>query len=108
KARRLVDITVLDRRPYMTYQPFLPEAAAGSIEPRHAVVPLRKELKGVKILQARVASIDHAARAVHATTDFGDDLTVAYDEIVIALGSVSRTLPIPGLKDFAIGFKYVE
>lgn len=108
KAKRLVDITVLDRRPYMTYQPFLPEAAAGSIEPRHAVVPLRKELKGVKILQARVASIDHAARAVHATTDFGDDLTVAYDEIVIALGSVSRTLPIPGLKDFAIGFKYVE
>ena len=48
KAKRLVDITVLDRRPYMTYQPFLPEAAAGSIEPRHAVVPLRKDLKGIK------------------------------------------------------------
>ncbi len=108
KARGRVDITVLDRRPYMTYQPFLPEAAAGSIEPRHAVVPLRRELKGIKVLQAKVTSIRHADRSVTATTDFGDTLTVAYDEIVVALGSVSRTLPIPGLAEFGIGFKYVE
>lgn len=108
KAGKSVAITVLDRRPYMTYQPFLPEAAAGSIEPRHAVVPLRKELSGVKVIQARVTSIKHADRTVEAATDFGDHLSVEYDELVVALGSVSRTLPIPGLKDFAIGFKYVE
>lgn len=108
KARGLVDITVLDRRPYMTYQPFLPEAAAGSIEPRHAVVPLRRELKGIKVLQAKVTAINHADRSVVATTDFGGTLTVDYDEIVVALGSVSRTLPIPGLAEFGIGFKYVE
>jgi len=108
KARGSVDITVLDRRPYMTYQPFLPEAAAGSIEPRHAVVPLRRELKGIRVLQGKVTEIRHADRAVTATTDFGDTLAVEYDEIVIALGSVSRTLPIPGLAEFGIGFKYVE
>lgn len=108
KARGLVDITVIDRRPYMTYQPFLPEAAAGSIEPRHAVVPLRRELGDVRVLQARVTAIRHVERSVTATTDFGDTLTVDYDEIVIALGSVSRTLPIPGLAEFGIGFKYVE
>jgi NADH dehydrogenase len=108
KARGRVDITVLDRRPYMTYQPFLPEVAAGSIEARHAVVPLRRELDGVKILQGKVERIRHADRTVDAVTDFGDKLTVEYDELVVALGSVSRTLPIPGLAEVGIGFKYVE
>ena len=108
KARGRVDITVLDRRPYMTYQPFLPEVAAASIEARHAVVPLRRELKGVKILQGKVERIRHADRVVDAVTDFGDELTLEYDELVVALGSVSRTLPVPGLAEFGIGFKYVE
>ncbi len=108
KAGKHVDITVLDRRAYMTYQPFLPEAAAGSIEPRHAVVPLRKELTGVKVLQAKVTNIRHADRTVDAASDFGDTLHIEYDEVILALGSVARTLPIPGLKEFAIGFKYVE
>lgn len=108
RARGLVDITVLDRRPYMTYQPFLPEAAAGSIEPRHAVVPLRRELKGIRVLQGKLTGLSHAERTATAHTDFGDTLTLEYDEVVVALGSVSRTLPIPGLAEFGIGFKYVE
>lgn len=108
KAGKDVEITVLDRRPYMTYYPFLPEAAAGSIEPRHAVVPLRSELKGMKVLQGKVSRISHRDRLVTADTDFGDTLTLGYDELVIAMGSISRTLPIPGLADFGIGFKYVE
>ncbi len=108
KAHGLVDITILDRRPYMTYQPFLPEAAAGSIEPRHAVVPLRRELNGVKVLQAKLTGINHADRTATATTDFGDILSLEYDEVIVALGSVSRTLPIPGLAEFGLGFKYVE
>ena len=108
RSRRAVDITVVDRRPYMTYAPFLPEAAAGSIEPRHAVVPLRRELPGVRVLQAKVETITHADRRVTATTDLGETIEVEYDELVIALGAVSRTLPIPGLAEFGIGFKYVE
>jgi len=108
KTRGRVDMTVLDRRPYMTYQPFLAEAAAGSIEPRHAVVPLRRELKGVRVLQGKVTRISHADHVVTATTDFGDALSLEYDELVIALGSVSRTLPIPGLAVFGMGFKYIE
>ncbi|WP_084129257.1 NAD(P)/FAD-dependent oxidoreductase [Demequina sp. NBRC 110055] len=108
KAGNHVDITIVDRRPYMTYQPFLPEAAAGSIEPRHAVVPLRREMSGVRVLQGKVTSIRHGSREVDVASDFGDEWTLGYDEIVIALGSVARTLPIPGLAEFGIGFKYVE
>jgi NADH dehydrogenase len=108
KARGKVDITLVDRRPYMTYQPFLPETAAGSIEPRHAVVPLRNELKGVRVVQGKITGIVHADRAVTVSTDFGDKLHLEYDELVVALGAVSRTLPVPGLREFGMGFKYVE
>lgn len=108
RTGRDVRIMVVDRRPYMTYQPFLPETAAGSIEPRHAVVPLRPEMKGIKVVQGKVAQIRHAERAVDITSDVGDDRTIHYDELVLALGSVSRTLPIPGLAEFGMGFKYVE
>ena len=52
--KREADITVVDPRSYMTYQPFLPEASAGSLDARHVVVPLRKVLKGAEILNARV------------------------------------------------------
>jgi NADH dehydrogenase len=53
-------VTIIDPRPYMTYQPFLPEVMAGSIEPRHAVVPLRSHLRRTEVVAGTVASIDHA------------------------------------------------
>ncbi|MGA5193972.1 NAD(P)/FAD-dependent oxidoreductase [Streptomyces exfoliatus] len=108
-----VEIVVVTPEPYMTYQPFLPEAAAGSISPRHVVVPLRRVLDRCRIVIGEVRSVDHAKRTASlstlATAEEGTgavDLT--YDELVIAPGSVSRTLPVPGLRDHGIGFKTVE
>ncbi|MFD8641639.1 NAD(P)/FAD-dependent oxidoreductase [Streptomyces zaomyceticus] len=107
------EIVVVTPEPYMTYQPFLPEAAAGSISPRHVVVPLRRVLDRCRIVIGEVCSVDHAKRtatlATLATAEEGTgavDLT--YDELVLAPGSVSRTLPVPGLLDHGIGFKTVE
>jgi len=108
KAGNQVDITVVDRRPYMTYQPFLPEAAAGSIEARHVVVPLRRELTGIRLVQGKVTQIEHEQRRVSVETDFDGDRVLEYDEIVIALGAIPRTLPIPGLAEMGMGFKWVE
>lgn len=101
-------VTVIDPRSAMTYQPFLPEAAAGSLEPRHVVVPLRRTLKGCDVLTARVAAIDHAARTVRVEPPSGSSYDLAYDELVVALGSVSRTLPVPGLAEHGRGFKQIE
>jgi NADH dehydrogenase len=112
-----VEIVVVDPQSYMTYQPFLPEAAAGNLEPRHVVAPLRRVLHRTRILNGRVSKIDHAAR--RATVELvGDELAgeeeltgstrdVPYDLLVMAAGSISRTLPIPGLLDRGIGFKTV-
>ncbi|MGP3753945.1 NAD(P)/FAD-dependent oxidoreductase [Streptomyces sp. IBSNAI001] len=107
------EIVVVTPEPYMTYQPFLPEAAAGSISPRHVVVPLRRVLKNCTIVIGEAERVDHAKRTVTVTTlATGEDgtgaLEIPYDEIVLAPGSVSRTLPVPGLADFGIGFKTVE
>jgi NADH dehydrogenase len=106
--RREADITVIDPRSYMTYQPFLPEASAGSLDARHVVVPLRKVLKGAEILNARVLSVDHERQVVRVAPLEGPDYDVPYDIVVVALGSIARTLPIPGLADEAVGFKTVE
>ena len=107
-GRRDAAIVVVDPRPYMTYQPFLPEAAAGSLEPRHVVVSHRRELRGVDVLTGRVTQIRHGERTVRVAPEEGEAYEVTYDHLVVALGSVSRTLPIPGLAEQALGFKQVE
>ncbi|MGI8702658.1 MAG: NAD(P)/FAD-dependent oxidoreductase [Nocardioidaceae bacterium] len=101
-------VTVISTRPAMTYQPFLPEAAAGSLEPRHVVVELRRILRRCEVLTARVVDINHAARTVRVEPREGGSYELAYDELVVALGSVARTLPIPGLAEQAMGFKQIE
>jgi NADH:ubiquinone reductase (H+-translocating) len=109
KLRRTdVRITVVDPRSYMTYQPFLPEAAAGSLEPRHVVVPLRRTLKHSQVITGRVANIRHADKVARIEPNVGEPYDMEYDILVMAVGSVARTLPIPGLAEFGIGFKQVE
>lgn len=103
-----VEIIVVDPRSYMTYQPFLPEAAAGSLEPRHVVVPLRRVLHKCEVLTGRVDSVDHARRLARIVPVRGEPYDLSYDVVVLAPGSVARTLPIPGLADHGIGFKQVE
>lgn len=101
-------VTVIDPRSYMTYQPFLPEAAAGSIQPRHVVVPLRRVLRGAEIVTGMVTRLDHPRRVAVVQPLEGSPYELTYDQVVVAVGSVSRTLPIPGLAEAGIGFKNVE
>ncbi|WOX15712.1 NAD(P)/FAD-dependent oxidoreductase [Streptomyces sp. N50] len=111
--RGQVEITVVSPDPYMTYQPFLPEAAAGLISPRHVVVPLRRVLDRCRVVIGEATAIDHGKRTATlstlATEEEGTGTEeLAYDELVLAPGSISRTLPIPGLAEHGVGFKTVE
>ncbi|WP_246222468.1 NAD(P)/FAD-dependent oxidoreductase [Phytoactinopolyspora limicola] len=106
--RGQAQVTVVDPRSYMTYQPFLPEASAGALEPRHVVVPLRRVLRGCRVITGRVTSIAHEAKTVRIEPEEGASYELSYDILVVALGSIARTLPIPGLADVGIGFKQVE
>ncbi|MFC0601380.1 NAD(P)/FAD-dependent oxidoreductase [Streptomyces palmae] len=101
-------VTVVDPRSYMTYQPFLPEAAAGSISPRHVVVPLRRVLPKAEVLTGRVTTIDQDRKVATVQPLVGDAYELPFDYLVVALGAVSRTFPIPGLAENGIGMKGIE
>ncbi len=101
-------VTLVDPLPYMTYQPFLPEVAAGSVESRHAVVSLRRHLRKTTIITAAVSHIDHATKTATITPAEGEPWTMTYDHVVVTAGAVTRTFPIPGVADNAIGLKTIE
>ncbi len=100
-------VTVVDPQTQMTYQPFLPEAAAGSIEPRHVVVPLRRVLRRCHTVCGRVTGVDHARRFATIENCAGHVEQLGYDVLVMAPGSIARTLPIPGLAEHGIAFKTI-
>ena len=102
------EVVVIDPLPYMTYQPFLPEVMAGSVEPRHALVSLRRHLHRTELLSARVTRIDHARKTVTVQPAVGDDYDLDYDIVVVTAGAVTRTFPIPGVQSEAIGLKTIE
>ncbi len=88
-----VEVMVIDPRPYMTYQPFLPEVVAGSIEPRHALVSLRKNLRRTEVISGSVIEISHSTKSVTVRPTVGGDYALNYDIIVVTAGAVTRTPP---------------
>ena len=102
-------VTIVEPNPYMTYQPFLPEVAAGSMEGRNATVPLRQHLRDTELIPGHVVSVNHAERtATVEPIDNGEPFDLKYDEIILGAGAVTRAFPIPGLAEVAIGMKTVE
>jgi NADH dehydrogenase len=98
-------VTIVNDVNFMLYTPLLPGAAGGALEPRHVVVPLREELRATELRLGSVvgAAPDRNTISVESLEGHMEDLR--YDQLVVALGSVSRTLPITGLAEHALGFK---
>jgi NADH:quinone reductase (non-electrogenic) len=90
---------------FLLYSPLLPGAASGSLEPRHVVVPLREELDWTEMRMGRVESADPARSELRVRTVAGRDEVLRYDQLIVSLGSVSRVLSVPGLAEYALGFK---
>jgi NADH dehydrogenase len=91
---------------FMLYTPLLPGAAAGTLEPRHVVVPLREELDpSIDLRLAHIAGASPERNVVHIRSLDGLEEELGYDQLVVSVGSVSRTLPIPGLAQHGKGFK---
>lgn len=97
--------TIVSPENFMLYTPMLPEAASGTLEPRHVVVPLRQMCPHAELLLARVTAIDEERRLVTIERPDGGMDELRYEQLVVALGAVARTLPVPGLAEHALGFK---
>ena len=92
----------------MLYQPFLPEVAGGTIDPRAVVVPLRRVLRRTDLTIGEVERIDHERKVARVRLGGDERREIAYDHVVIGPGSWSRVLPIPGLAEHAVGFKSIS
>jgi len=103
--RQSARLTLVNRTNFMLYTPFLPEAAAGTLEPRHVVTPLRDILDRTYLRLGSVVGHDPGAKTVTLRRKGGEEEALPYDQLLLALGSVSRTLPVPGLAEHAVGFK---
>jgi NADH:quinone reductase (non-electrogenic) len=103
--RQSARLTLVNDVNFMLYTPFLPEAAAGTLEPRHVVTPLREILKRTYLRLGAIDGHDPAAKTVQVRSRDGEVERIPYDQLLLALGSVSRTLPVPGLSEHAVGFK---
>jgi NADH dehydrogenase len=96
--------TIVSLENFMLFTPLLPEAASGTLEPRHVVVPLRMMCPDAELLLGRLTGLDAEHQTATVETG-GGTFEVGYEQAVLALGSVARVLPIPGLAEHALGFK---
>jgi NADH:ubiquinone reductase (H+-translocating) len=97
--------TIVSPENSMLFTPILPEAASGTLEPRHVVVPLRQMCPHAELLLGRVRSLDEANRVVGVETPDAGSYEIEYEELVVAFGAVPRTFPVPGLAEHGLGFK---
>lgn len=96
--------TIVSRENFMLYTPLLPEAASGTLEPRHVVVPLRQMCPHAELLLGEATRLDEQAQTLEVETHAGV-FEIAWQRLVLALGAEPRTLPIPGLAEHGRGFK---
>jgi NADH:ubiquinone reductase (H+-translocating) len=98
-------VTLVNQANFMLYTPLLPGAAGATLDPRHVVVPLRSQLHRTSLLIGSITGADPQRRALAVRRIDGEQLELGYDHLLVALGSISRTLPIPGLAEHATGLK---
>jgi NADH dehydrogenase len=103
------EIVLTDRNNFLLFYPLLIEAGVGNIEPRHVVVPLRNFLKGHKGAEFRmgeVTSVDLRQQQVeYMPLGTEDAVHIHYDQLVLALGSITKMPPIPGLREHGYEMK---
>src|SRR5437016_7809057 len=106
-GKRGRESTIVNHENFMLFASLLPEAASGSLEPRHVVVPLRMMCPRSELLVGHAGSLDLGRKTVQVQTE-EELIAVRYDQLVVAFGSIARALPVPGLKEHALPFKTLE
>jgi NADH:ubiquinone reductase (H+-translocating) len=96
--------TIVSHENFMLFTPLLPEAASGTIEPRHVVVPLRQMCPHAELVLGDLRALNRDRR-VAIVDSLAGELEIGYERVVVALGSITRTFPVPGLAEHGVGFK---
>src|SRR3954452_1577829 len=99
------DLTLISATDHLCYSPLLPEVASGRLDPRRIAVPLHARLRRTRVVQATVDDVDFARRTVDLHTGLGPLDPLPWDRLALTTGSVTRTLPTPGVSTQALGLK---
>jgi NADH dehydrogenase len=102
-----VEVILLNPTDYFLYLPLLPEVAAGILDPRRVAVSIPETLRGVRLVLGVATGVDFENRTVTYTDPEDDEHRIGYDRLVLAAGSVNKLLPIPGVPEYAHGFRGV-
>ncbi|QPP05268.1 NAD(P)/FAD-dependent oxidoreductase [Streptomyces bathyalis] len=105
KFRGAAEIVLVNPNDYFLYLPMLPEVSAGVLEPRRVSVSLAGTLRGVRLVLGEVDGVDLASRKITYVDPEGNGGELRYDRLVLTVGSVNKLLPIPGVAEYAHGFR---
>ncbi|HEX6527373.1 MAG TPA: NAD(P)/FAD-dependent oxidoreductase [Streptosporangiaceae bacterium] len=101
------EITVINSTDYFLYVPLMPQVAGGLVEPRHIRVSLPSRLRKARFVLGTVTHVDVARKVVSWTGPEGASGKVGFDRLILTAGSVNKLLPIPGIADYAHGFRTI-
>lgn len=105
KLRGVAEIVLVNPNDYFLYLPLLPEVSAGVLEPRRVSVSLAGTLRGVRLVLGEVGGVDLASKKITYVDPEGTEGELSYDQLVLTVGSVNKLLPIPGVAEYAHGFR---
>lgn len=101
-----VDITLVSRDNFFLFTPMLHEVAASDLDITHIVSPLRTLVKRTRVLIGDVEMVDLPGRRVRVRHGFeGHAHELAYDHLVLGLGSITNFYGLPGLEQHALTMK---
>ncbi|TDQ01451.1 NAD(P)/FAD-dependent oxidoreductase [Labedaea rhizosphaerae] len=102
---RDIEVVLINATDYFLYLPLLPEVAAGILDPQRIAISLAVVLPGVRLVRGEVTGVDLDAKTVSYLNPEDTEASLSYDKLVLAAGSVNKLLPVPGVADYAHGFR---
>jgi NADH dehydrogenase len=106
-AGATTEIVVINSADYFLYLPLMPQVTGGLIEPRHICVSLARRLRRMRFVLGTVHGVDTADKVVTWASPEGGSGQVGYDRLILTAGSVNKLLPVPGIADYAHGFRSI-
>jgi NADH dehydrogenase len=107
RAGATTDIVVINATDYFLYLPLMPQVSGGLVEPAHIRVSLARRLRKMRFVLGTAKHVDPEQKVVHWVGPEGAAGQVGYDRLILTVGSVNKLLPIPGIADYATGFRSI-
>jgi NADH:ubiquinone reductase (H+-translocating) len=101
------EIVVVNPTDYFLYLPLMPQVLGGLVEPRDICASLPRRLPKVRFVLGEVNHVDSGRKLVAWAAPEGGSGETTYDKLILTAGSMNKLLPIPGVAEYAHGFRSI-